>query len=149
MRAQLSILAIACLLLPTNAVAQMAEQEVEQRVLSFYQTLNAGEAESWASHNAAQYHGGFPRNGLVFNPNLATAEFLQAGYDAGLVYQLAVRYLDVTVYGDAAVATFLTVGPQTNPDGTVIAGTFRATQVWVREGSSWKMAHFHISPLET
>ncbi len=149
MKAHLSIFAIACLLVPANAVAQSAEEQVEQRVLSFYQTLNAGEAEAWASHNAAEYHGNFPRTGLVLNTIPATAEGIQAAFDSGLDYQLAIRDLDVTVYGNSAVATFLTVGPQINPDGTVIDGTFRATQVWVREGSSWKMAHFHISPLET
>ena len=117
--------------------------------MSFYQTLNAGEAEAWASHNAAQYAGSFPRTGLVLTSNPGTAAGIQAGFDTGLSYQLVVHNLDVTVFSDAAVATFYTTGPTNFANGNVLDGTFRVTQVWVMEGRSWKMAHFHISPLES
>ena len=149
MKMHSSMLLIAGLLVVTGAAAQSAEEQVEQRVLSFYQTLNDGEAEAWASHNAAQYHGNFARTGLVFNANRGTVEGIQTAFDDGLSYNLAVRQLDVTVYGNAAVATFYTIGPTNNADGSVLDGTFRVTQVWVREGQSWTMAHFHISPLES
>ena len=149
MKAQLGILAIACLLVPANAPAQSPEEQVRARVLSFYQALNAGDAEAWADHNAARYAGNFGRPGLVLTRNAATAVGIQLQFDAGLEYQLGVRQLDVTVFGNTAVATFYTVGPSTFANGTTVDGTFRVTQVWVREGQSWRVAHFHISPLQS
>lgn len=52
----------------------------------------------------------------------------------------------VRVYGDAAVAT----GRQTQQgafQGHDIAGQFRVTQVFVRQGGRWLLAAMHLSPI--
>jgi ketosteroid isomerase-like protein len=145
----LTLALMTCLFLPTDTAAQSAEEQVEQQVLSFYQALNDGDARAWASHNnTAQYHGNFPRQGTLFATNQPIVENMQQGFDSGSTsYNLVVHHIDVSTYGNTAVATFYTTGPTTLADGTVITGTFRVTQVWIRDGQSWHVVHFHISPL--
>ena len=140
------------MLVAPSAVAQTAEDEVEQAVQTWYQSLNNGDAATFASLQVSgdyQRAGNFLRTGILRTTPGPTGGFLQAFFDAGGSFQLNVRYLDVAVYGNAAVATFYTVGPTNYPDGTVLDGTFRMTMVWVRQGQAWKAAHFHGSPLET
>jgi len=150
MRVKSFFIAAAALLVATHVSAQSAEQQVAQRVMSFYQTLNDGNAAAWAQHNSASYHGNFPREGTVFGTNQPDIAGMQQSFDSGAAsYNLVVHNLDVSVYGNTAVATFYTTGPSQLASGALITGTYRVTQVWVREGNAWKVVHFHISPLET
>jgi len=144
-----ALAAVASVALAAGAAAQSAEEQVEQGVLGFYQALNDGDARTWATYNnAAQYHGNFPRQGTVFGTALPVIENMQQGFDSGSTsYNLVVHHLDVRAYGNTAVATFYTTGPTTLADGTLITGTFRVSQVWVRDGQRWGVVHFHISPL--
>ncbi len=147
MKAQLSILAVAGLLVATGVAAQTAEEQVEQRVLSYYQSLNDGDAEAWESLFSAQYHGYFGGGASAFRANHATAAQVQSDFDRGLTYQMGVRELAVTVYGHTAVATYIQFG-QLLANGSVFEdSTHRTTTVWVREGQSWNLAHSHNSLL--
>ncbi len=147
MKAQLSILAIAGLLVPPGVAAQTAEEQVEQRVLSHYQSMNDGDSETWESFFAAQYHGSFGGGTSAFRANHATAAQVQSGFDQGLTYQMGVREFSVTVYGNTAVATYIQFG-QSLANGNVFEdGEHRTTSVWVREGQSWNLAHQHNSLL--
>ncbi len=150
---RIGLVAAGMMLLAPSAVAQTAEEEVEQVVQTWYQSLRDGDAATYASlwvSGDYQYADNFNRDGtLRGTPAPVTDAFLQAFFDAGGSYQLSVRNLDVAVYGNAAVATFYTVGPSNFPDGTVLDGTFRVTIVFIRQGQAWKGAHYHVSPLET
>ncbi len=147
MKVHFSILAIVGLLVATSAVAQTAEEQVEQRVLSYYQSMNDGDSEAWESLFAAQYHGFFGGGTSAFRANHATAAQVQSDFDRGLTYQLGVRDFAVTVYGNTAVATYIQFG-QSLANGTVFEDSeHRTTSVWVREGQSWNLAHEHNSLL--
>ncbi len=50
------------------------------------------------------------------------------------------------IYGNVAVATFYLVGTHTN-GGETRNVTNRVSAVWVKDGSEWKEAHHHESPL--
>lgn len=147
----LAFVLLASLGVAAEATAQSAEQQVEQGVLGFYQALNDGDARAWATYNnAAQYHGNFPRQGTLFATGLPVIPNMQQGFDSGSTsYNLTVHHLKVSTFGDTALATFYTTGPTTLQGDLVITGTFRVTQVWVRDGGRWGVVHFHISPLAT
>ncbi len=132
----------------TTGTAQSAEEQVQQAVLTFYQRLADHDAAGWNSMISRNSAGNFARTGaLLAEGNAAGAAGMQASFDSGqLDYQLTVRHLDVTVYGNTAVATFYTTGPSV-VNGSQIFGTFRVSQVWVREGQTWRAVHWHISPL--
>ena len=147
---RIGLVAAGMMLLAPSAVAQTAEEEVEQVVQTWYQSLRDGDAATYASLSVSgdyQYAGNFGRTGGLRSP--PGPPNIQPFLDAGGSFQFNVRNLDVAVYGNAAVATFYTVGPQNFPDGTVLDGTFRVTMVFVRQGRAWKGAHYHVSPLET
>ncbi len=147
MKAQFSILAIAGLLVAPGVAAQTAEEQVEQRVLSHYQSMNDGDSETWESFFAAQYHGSFGGGTSAFRANHATAAQVQSDFDQGLTYQMGVRDLAVTVYGNTAVATHIQLAQLFNNGNMFEDSRHRTTTMWVREGQSWNLAHSHNSPL--
>ncbi len=147
MKVRSSILAIAGLLVAAGVAAQSAEEQVEQRVLSYYQTLNDGDSEAWESLFAEQYHGFFGGGDGAFRSNHATAAQVQSDFDQGLTYLMGVRDLAVTVYGNTAVATHIQLAQLFNNGNIFEDSRHRTTTVWVREGQSWNLAHSHHSPL--
>jgi ketosteroid isomerase-like protein len=57
-----------------------------------------------------------------------------------------VRHCNAQVYGNVGVSTFYLVGSVTAA-GKTAKGTWRVTEVWVKQGSDWKEVHHHESPL--
>ncbi|MGI8857712.1 MAG: nuclear transport factor 2 family protein [Thermomicrobiales bacterium] len=79
---------------------------------------------------------------------MLTKEQWLARYQSGDLRQHAFTWDEVAVrmYGDAAVAT----GRQTQQgtfQGHDIAGQFRVTQVFVRQGGRWLLAALQLSPI--
>jgi len=57
-----------------------------------------------------------------------------------------IRHCSAQLYGDVGIATYYLVGSETVGD-SIKSGTWRVTEVWVRQGNQWKEAHHHESPL--
>jgi ketosteroid isomerase-like protein len=57
-----------------------------------------------------------------------------------------VRHCSAQVYGNVGVATFYLLGSVTAA-GKTAKGTWRVTEVWVKQGGEWKEVHHHESPL--
>lgn len=57
-----------------------------------------------------------------------------------------VRHCSAQVYGNTGIATYYLVG-SVAIGGNTQTGTWRVTEVWVRQGNDWKEAHHHESPL--
>lgn len=145
---------LASIFQPTSGAAQSAEEQVEDAIRSMYMATNNGDASAFWSFLATgdpEHAGSFPRNGLVLGPPAAPAPEMQADFDEGSVaFDVNLRDLHVTVYGTTAVATYYTTGSSRVPgQRESVTGTFRVTNVWVRQGQDWKQVHAHISPLET
>ena len=140
----LTTLFVLGMFLTTVAMADDAD-DIKAAVLEFYDQLN----NENASYAQFFLPGGdqFPRNGVLVQPNQEIIESTQANIDGGMDFNVQVRHIDVKVYGDAAVATYYTVGPTVYPDGTVLSGVFRASITAIKQGGQWKFAHIHISPL--
>jgi ketosteroid isomerase-like protein len=125
--------------------------QVREATLAFYRALNNADA---AAADRFLLPGGdsFPRSGAKLLPEAPTAEQslqdLQKLFSAGLKFDVKVNDLQVKAYGACAVATLYLDGttlPGTNRPP--IRGSFRASYVWIRQGGEWRIAHFHISPL--
>jgi len=71
----------------------------------------------------------------------------QASFDAGLNFNLQDRHIEVSVYGNTAVATSYRVGTINRPDGTTTRPNNRVTTVLIKQGGQWKIVHRHLSPL--
>jgi len=57
-----------------------------------------------------------------------------------------IRHCTAQVYGNTGIATYYLTGSVTS-GGNTTSGTWRVTEVWVRQGNDWKEAHHHESPL--
>ncbi len=113
-------------------------------------SLNSGDAYAFAQ----SFLEGFTRFGFAGGllERVDSLEELrkdqQARFDAGLKYNLQDRHIDVSVYGNStAVVTSYRVGTITLPNGNTVQPNNRITTVWIKQGSQWKQAHSHYSPL--
>lgn len=132
----------------TAAASADAADDIKRLVEDFYGALNDGDGEAVAKHYLEGANS-FQRTGLLLAP-VRSAEYLNARFEAGLKFQVEVRYIDVKVHGgDAAVATLYTTGSTSYPSGATRNGTFRISIVWVKQSSQWRIAHLHLSPLRT
>ena len=145
------MLSAGCTFLTTGAAADDAD-DVKAAVGAFYEAINSGNAGDYIKFVTAE-GSTFPRTGTLLRIGAGSVEEaknnLQAGFDAGLKFDVRVHHLDAKVYGNAAVSTYYTTGPTTYPDGTVLQGTFRASIVWTKQGGQWKIVHIHVSGLQT
>ena len=66
--------------------------------------------------------------------------------DPSFTSKTYIRHCTAQVYGNTGIATYYLVGSVTSGGGTT-SGTWRVTEVWVRQGNEWKEAHHHESPL--
>ena len=136
--------------MPVPLVGQDSEA-VRTAVLEHYAAINNAEWDAVADHHTAGLTAFLPDNGLLttWGTRQEQAELFRAAGTAGLSLNWEVRQLEVEVYGDVAVATGYLVGTAQFPDAPILQGTWRLTEVWVREGGEWKEAHHHDSPLVT
>lgn len=140
---------VGSLTVPTVGAAQEADA-IKAATLEHFAVLNAGDAAA-----AMQQHlpgtSIFPADGLLeeYDSREDQIASLQAKFDAGLKFDLTVRDLTVTVYGDAAVVTAYVVGTVTSPDGITTEVIRRRSAFLVRRGDRWLEAHHHTSPLTT
>ncbi len=137
--------------LPVTAKADDAD-DVKSAVEAFYDALNSGDAAGVSKFTSPGST--FPRHGRLLRSQGNTTQEsrkarLQASFDAGLNYDLRIHHLDVKVHGETSVATYYTTGPTTYSNGTLLQGTFRASLIWLKQGSQWRIVHIHISRLET
>ena len=141
---------IAVASVPAPLVGQDSEA-VRTAVLEHYAAINNGDWEATADHHTAGFTAFLADNGLLttWGTRQEQAELFRAMGAAGLNANWEVRQLEVQVYGDVALATGYLVGTVQFPDGPLLQGTWRLTEVWVREGGDWKEAHHHDSPLVT
>jgi uncharacterized protein (TIGR02246 family) len=150
MRLTATLGALAVLLFSAELPAASDVDQVTAATQSFYRALNGADGSAAAKFLLPKGDS-FPRNGGVLQPEEATAEdaarALRASFAAGLHFEVSLQHLEVKTYGDAAVATFYTMGTTTGADKSVSHGTYRASYFWVKNDGQWKIAHFHISPL--
>lgn len=92
----------------------------------------------------------FPENG---GPLLSLAK-VQWEPDPSYRNTTYITQCSAQVYGNVGIATFYLVGSVTLGEswpppyeGHTLSGTWRVTEVWVKQGNEWKEVHHHESPL--
>ena len=121
---------------------------VKRSVQSLYDALNHGDADTVAKYFLSEASL-FSRTGQCLTPFLTGTHQLKAQFDTGLKYKVKIKNLDAKIYGDSAVATCYTTGFTTYPNGTVLEGTFRVSAMWLKHANQWKIAHGHVSRLQS
>ena len=116
-------------------------QEVRSSVEAHWTAIAESDFETVASHHSAEF--------AIILPDFAEP-FVEGAseYDELLTTRASWTIGDVHVRplsSDAAVAWFLMEGSTTWPDGRVDDRKRRVSEVWVREGGTWKEAHHHDS----
>jgi ketosteroid isomerase-like protein len=76
----------------------------------------------------------------------ATRRFERAVFEPLDTFRASVEDLKVDVFGPAAVTT-LVMPYEGTAAGKTVRGKARATLVWVKTESGWKIAHEHLSPV--
>jgi ketosteroid isomerase-like protein len=118
--------------------------DVKAAFLDFYASLRSGDVDGYIKHFPASGATAFETEGGLLSAS--TLEELrrsrQAGASAGNNPDVQLRHMEVRVYGNTAVLT----GYRVSPSDSSIA---RYTNVWVKEGGTWKRVHRHASLLRT
>jgi ketosteroid isomerase-like protein len=129
--------------LATPALADDAD-DVKATFLDFYASLRSGDVNGYMQHFSASGSTAFETEGGLLSTS--TLEELrrnrQAGASAGNNPNVQLRHMEVRVYGNTAVLT----GYRVSPNDQSVA---RYTNVWVKEGATWKRVHRHASLLRT
>ena len=124
-----------------------AQREVER---TLHELLAAAERKDFARLEAMHFYGPKFSKWDGKGPGRQDAEATRRAERAGIepleAFRPAVEDLKVDVFGPTAIATF------TMPCELVIGGqtskvTRRATLVWVKVDTSWRIVHEHFSPL--
>ena len=136
-----TLLVVGMFLTPV-AVADDAD-DVKAAFLDFYASLRSGDVDGYMQHFSASGATAFETEGGLLSAS--TLEELrrnrQAAANGGNNPNVQLRNLEVRVYGNTAVLTGYRVSPG-NP------GVARYTNVWVKQGGTWKRVHRHASPLK-
>jgi ketosteroid isomerase-like protein len=123
--------------------------DVRAAIQKYHTALNAGDGSAWAQHFVAR-NTRFDAGGQLLERFDSLEELRkprQAGFDAGVKFNVQPRHLEISVYGDTAVTTNYGVGTVTQPNGTVVQLNNRITRVWIKQGGQWKQVHQHLSPV--
>jgi len=106
---------------------------------------NEGDAEAYVRYVARDLVG-FDISGDLADharPYASLVDLYTAGYRPHFQY----RDRNLRVYGDTAVTTAYLVGDVHEPDGRVIEGVFRYSEVRVKMDGVWKLVQYHLSRL--
>ncbi len=147
MRALTTLLVVG-MFLTAVAMADDAD-DVKAAEDSYYDALNAGDANAWIQLHAVGNTRFSPGGTLLerYDSLEERRKNQQAASDAGVKFNIQSRHLEISVYGDTAVTTNYGMGTVTQPDGTVNPSNNRITRVWVKQGGQWKQVHQHFSPV--
>ncbi len=128
--------------------AAMAEDadDVRATIERHYAAIHAKDTEAVWSHHLKDFTM-FYSDGTVLweHDSREVSERMGATVDFGTL-NVRMSNFNAQVYGNVAVATFYLVGTHTY-GGKTRNVTNRVSAVWVKDGSEWKEAHHHESPL--
>lgn len=144
MKKSTGLLAVAALC-GSQASAQDAA-EVCAMAERHYAAIRAGDVESVIQHHRPEFTFFVADGGLLWS--FHTLEQQRAEMLAGVEFEFRtyIRHCSAQVYGNTGIATYYLVGSVAIGDKSE-AGTWRVTEVWVKDGEEWKEAHHHESPL--
>jgi len=120
---------------------------VKTAVESHWAAINKGDFATIAAQHTPDFSGFFADGGvlLAFESADSQRHAIEAFVASGYKTNWSIRHLEISMYGNTAVATLYLVGSQTQPGRSAQQGTLRVSEVWVKQGNEWKEAHHHDS----
>ena len=143
----LTLLAMSTVVLATTApVAAQDAASLRAAIETHYAAIHTGDVDGALRHHLPEFTW-FISDGrpLLESGAMQAAERMSAALDFGTA-NLYMSHFSAQIYGDVGIATFYLVGTH-SWGGETKNGTWRVTGVWVRQGSEWREAHHHESPL--
>ena len=120
--------------------------DVRATIERHYAAINANELETLRSHHLKDFTMFGSDGTVLWEPDWEeVSERMGATVDWGTL-NVRMSNFNAQLYGNVAVATFYLVGTHTY-GGKTRNVTNRVSAVWVKDGSEWKEAHHHESPL--
>jgi len=127
------------------AQSQQEAASVREAVDRHYAAINADDGNTVRQQHLPEFtHFGL-RGGLLRTSRSIDEQRPES--QVPVTFNQHVRHFAAQIYGNVAVATYYLVGSVKFGDESA-TGTWRVTEVWVRQGSEWKEAHHHESPLQ-
>ncbi len=130
----------------TGAAMADDADDVRATIERHYAAINAMDIEAVLSHHLKDFTMFFSDETVLWERDWdEVSERMGATVDFGTL-NVRMSNFNAQIYGNVAVATFYLVGTHTY-GGETRNVTNRASAVWVKDGSEWKEAHHHESPL--
>jgi ketosteroid isomerase-like protein len=112
-----------------------------------YAAIRAGDTDTVLQQHLPDFTFFTSDGGLLWSfPSLDRQQTELIETDPSFASQTHIRHCSAQVYGTTGIATYYIVGTVTS-QGSTTSGTWRVTEVWVKQGNDWKEAHHHESPL--
>jgi len=129
------------------AQSQQEVASVREAVDRHYAAINAGENNTIAQQHLPEFTHFSLRGGLLRTYRSIDEQHQAFQASPAAIFNQQIRHFAAQVYGNVAVATYYLVGSVKFGEES-LTGTWRVTEVWVRQGGEWKEAHHHESPLQ-
>lgn len=146
MRLERSVVWGIALVLVAAAPLRGQQAEVEAAVRSTLDAWRSGEYAAFVASYHPDARGFFLDGGDVVAG--FSLDALEATAEAGFQADVALRDLDVAVYGDSAVAVGYLEGTLILPGGLRMEGVWRYSETRIRGDDGWQVVQFHISRRE-
>ena len=141
-------LLVTLIILTASTGPAMADDadDVRATIERHYAAIHAKDREAVRSHHLKDFSIYPPDGGVLVEPDSKeVSERMGATVEFGTL-NVRMSNFNAQLYGNVAVATFYLVGTHTY-GGKTRNVTNRVSAVWVKDGSEWKEAHHHESPL--
>lgn len=132
-----------------QALAQGAQDAASVCAMAerHYAAIRAGDMNTVVEHHLSEFTFFMSDGGLLWAFRSLDQQQTEFQEMAPLfISKTYIRHCSAQVYGNTGIATYYLVGTVTIGPNTQ-TGTWRVTEVWVRQGNEWKEAHHHESPL--
>ncbi len=140
------VMIVTFLLFWSSPVMADDADDVRATIERHYAAIHANDMESLLSQHLDDFTMFFSDGDVLFESDWSeVSERMGATVDLGTP-NVRMSNFNAQIYGNVAVATFYLVGTNTH-GGKTRSVTNRVSAVWVKEGSEWKEAHHHESPL--
>jgi len=140
------VMIVTFLLFWSSPVMANDADDVRATIERHYALIHTDDMESLLSQHLDDFTMFFSDGDVLFESDWSeVSERMGASVDLGTP-NVRMSNFNAQIYGNVAVATFYLVGTNTH-GGKTRNVTNRVTAVWVKDGSEWKEAHHHESPL--
>jgi ketosteroid isomerase-like protein len=142
-------IAVLALLCSGQAFAQTSQDAADVCAMAerHYAAIRAGDTDAVVGQHLPEFTFFRGDGGLLWSPrshDQQRTEFRERS--PSFTSNTSIHHCSAQVHGNTGIATYYLVGSVTIGDNTT-TGTWRVTEVWVRQGNAWKEAHHHESRL--